>query len=483
MLKFLALLNLPGIILFELFFGGDISITHDMPTTMAPGSEVKVTVRVDKQQLTGFAKLQIDLPQGFNASAIETKGASFTFADGKAKFIWMALPAQSSFNVSYTLSATASASGSQPVTGRFSYIEENERKTKDMASTTITISGTAGAVVDMAPPPVVRDVTINDVVSAGGSAPAIEEPASTQARPASTSAITMVPPQQGAGAVSGTRTITQVNATEVLVQVNVDKGGIRGFGKLQETIPAGFTAVSQITDEAIFTAQDRIVKFVWLNLPSKNMLSVSYKLRSNSQPEGEYAVNGDFGYLLNDETQKAVIGTSKFNVGLPTPESAPVAVNTTTPERTPQPAQPVKTPEPAQPSTTVTTPPSRPAVTTPEPEPVTAQTTKPRPTSRIPAPETGITYKVQITAAHREVGSPYFQKRHRYGGDFTIEHHQGWIKYVTGRYDAYAGARSQRDRFIADGHNFPGPFVTAYNNGERITVQEALMLSNQRSAQ
>ncbi len=485
MLKFLTLLNLPGILLFELFFGGNISITHDMPTTMAPGSEVKVTVRVDKQQLSGFAKLQIDLPQGFNASAIETKGASFTFADGKAKFIWMALPAQPSFTVSYTLSATASASGSQPVMGRFSYIEENERKTAEMPTSTITISGTAGTIVDLATPPAVESATMNDVVSASGAAPMVS-PVVTEA-PASTSNITMIPAQQGAGSVGGKRTVTSINATEVLVEVTVDKGNIRGFGKLQETIPAGFTAISQINDEAIFTTQDRIVKFVWLNLPSKSTMSVSYKLRSNGQPEGEYAVNGDFGYLLNDETQKAVIGTTKFNLGLPTPESAPVAVTTTQPERTLQTATPVKTtPEPVQQPVAVVTPPTTRPTPTPvvsEPAPVTAQASKPRSASRIPSPETGITYKVQITAAHREVGSPYFQKRHRYSGDFTIEHHQGWIKYVTGRYDAYAQARGQRDKYVADGHNFPGPFVTAYNNGERITVQEALMLSNQRSAQ
>ena len=77
----------------------------------------------------------------------------------------------------------------------------------------------------------------------------------------------------------------------------------------------------------------------------------------------------------------------------------------------------------------------------------------------------------------------YFATRHRYHGDFSVERHQGWIKFVTGKFGSYAEARDQRVAFNAAGHAFPGPFVTAYNNGERISVQEALVLSNQKWVQ
>ena len=117
-----------------------------------------------------------------------------------------------------------------------------------------------------------------------------------------------------------------------------------------------------------------------------------------------------------------------------------------------------------------------------ETEPATAQASPARAT-QTPAPETGIAFKVQITAAHREVGSAYFIQRHRYDGPFSIEHNDGWIKYVTGMFAQYRSARDQRQAYIDAKHNFPGPFVTAYNNGERITVQEALMIARQQPAQ
>ncbi len=477
--QLILFVNLVGLMLIDLFFVADINITQNVPTTMAPGSEVRVTVTVDKGSLGGFAKLQLDLPQGLTATAIETKGASFTFADQKAKFIWMALPSSTSFKVSYTLKADAEARGPLTIQGRLSYIEDNERKTYDLPAATVDLGTEAPAPIALVESEEAEAPGAMDLVSAasgapmGGAAAAVVHQASG------------IAPMQGPGNVSGTRVITPITEQEILVEVVVTKGDIRGFGKLQETIPAGFTAMEKTSDEAIFTAQDRIVKFVWLNLPARGEIKVVYKLRANSQPDGEYSIDGDFGYLLNDETQRATLGTSKFWIGarafemmagdpsklgemdnqdadlaLRQKQAAEEAARKAAEEaaRKAQQEAQARAQEAAKPKTA----------------PVG---------DRIPGPEKGVVYKVQITAAHREVGRAYFQARHRYGGEFQIERHQGWIKYVTGRYTDYQQARDKRVDFVRDGHEFPGPFVTAYSDGERITVQQALMISNQKWVQ
>ena len=59
------------------------------------------------------------------------------------------------------------------------------------------------------------------------------------------------------------------------------------------------------------------------------------------------------------------------------------------------------------------------------------------------------------------------------------ETHEGWFKYTTGNYSEYKAARDRRVK-LADNDVNTGPFVTAYNNGNRITVQEALMVANQK---
>lgn len=486
----ILLINFVGLLLLDVLLGTDPTVTQNLPASMAAGSETRVTVTIAKGDINGFAKLQLELPVGLSVTAVDTKGASFTFADRKAKFIWMALPSGSSFKITYTLTADANISGLKQITGRLSYIDENERRIYDLPTAEINIgAGTQAATIAQVTEVEMNEDDINaeDLVSVAGGAP------TKGLMVAVLGQANGIVPIQGAGGISGQRIIKPISETELLVEVTINKGDIRGFGKLQETVPQGFTAVESQSDEAIFTAQDRIVKFVWLNLPARNTVKVVYKLRADQRPDGEYSIDGEFGYLLNDETQKAVLGTSRFFVGpkalellaqdgsgldtLENPDAALAAQQKAQREADAKAAEAKAKQEAAQLAQ------QQNERTTAATEASAQQTPKTTPTPRIPAPEKGVSYKVQITAAHREVGSAYFKARHRYSGDFSIERHQGWIKYVTGGATSYQDARDLRNNLVQAGHEFPGPFVTAYNNGERITVQEALMLSNQQWVQ
>jgi hypothetical protein len=54
----------------------------------------------------------------------------------------------------------------------------------------------------------------------------------------------------------------------------------------------------------------------------------------------------------------------------------------------------------------------------------------------------------------------------------------GFTKFMVGKHGEYKEARNHRETVKSKGVN--GAFVAAYNGPSRITVQEALMISNQR---
>ena len=96
----------------------------------------------------------------------------------------------------------------------------------------------------------------------------------------------------------------------------------------------------------------------------------------------------------------------------------------------------------------------------------------------VPAPDPGVSFRVQVLAAHTHVKSPWFKQKFGFRDPIDAEPHESWIKYTTGSFADYASARNRREE-LAAGYAFPGPFVTAYEEGERITVQEALVLAQQ----
>ena len=489
----LGLAHLFGLFFLSAIFGVDIDIRQDIPSQLSPGEEVIVSVEISKGDIQGFAKLQLEVPTGLTISAVETQGASFTFADQKAKFIWMALPPEESFTVSYNLQVSQTAIGLKELSGRFSYIEDNERKIHQLGVSTMDIQD-AG-----------RTAAEGDLITSTEE----ETPELDNALIGSTGPVSypfeLLEAIQGPGDVSAERKITRSGPQDFLVEVSLNKGDIRGFGKLQETIPTGFIAMEKRSADAIFTTQGEVVKFVWLNLPPDEILEVSYKLRVINATEPHYKIDGEFGYLLNDETQKATLASTPFSMeeevmaqnepaeespaseepiqeeeNEPVVEVEPVeAMNEVSNE--PQETEEPETPEVEEVVAVQETPEPKDVVAEPEEEEVFVEEVEP--VSNVPSPEHGVTYKVQITAAHKDVGREYFISRHKFYDDFGIERHQGWTKYLTGKYGKYADARNRRNDLVNKGHKFPGPFVTAYNDGQRITVQEALMISNQKWVQ
>lgn len=466
----LLLLNVTGYLLFNILFADGVVIEDNTPAQLAPGAKTKVEIHVNKGNVTGFAKLQLELPDGLTATPAETNGASFTFSGQKAKFIWMSLPQDQEFTVAYYLEAAASATGNKVIKGTFSYIKENQRVDYEMQSKVVAISADA----------VVADNTSDSDTSSGS--------------------------QGGSTGTQATglrceRTVTELNSGEYMVNLRVKESDLDGFAKIQEIVPDGFMIQEEDSDGAVVTTSDDGVKFVWFEVPQMSEFGVSYRLVAES-PGDAPDVTGTFSYVLNNQPKEVAVidqGTTEMIVdNTPDPVTDTTTEDTTTDTTTDTDTSTsgedvadntsdtgsdndagTDTDTTTDTSTDTTTEDTTADVVADVEEPKEIEQKEAPKSTSVPNPETGVSYKVQIAASHNVVTQAYFEKKHSFKKNVNIENHQGWVKYTTGSFDVYKGARDERER-IRNAHSFRGPFVTAYNEGERITVQEALMISKQK---
>src|SRR5690606_28438540 len=134
MVKFL-LITFNAILFFIISLFGKvdgIGISGNFPTTMKPGSEAVIELKVKKGSMGGFAKLQLDVPEGFSATEIDSKGSNFSFTPGLIKWVWPALPTEDEVVVKFKLVADAGMSGVKTIGGKFSYVENNAKQVVDM---------------------------------------------------------------------------------------------------------------------------------------------------------------------------------------------------------------------------------------------------------------------------------------------------------------------------------------------------------------
>lgn len=461
-----------GFFLLALSQKQEIKVNHDAPVTMKPGEEALVSVTLDKSDVMGFAKFQITLDKGLTAELVDGGGASFTFNNQVGKFIWMSLPESRKISMKIRIKADADALGSLELNQRFSYIYNNERKNFD------------------APPHKIEVGEKSEL-----NALRIKESMSQKS--------------ENAGASLQTeRIISAAGVNQWRVEIHVDKEDLTGFAKIEETIPDGYTVIDLKSSGAIFNIDDNEVKYIWYDFPETDRVTVSYKILPVMAMEAKKPkIDGAFSFLRNETTVSVPIGD-----GLDIPKDDPAEETAETPTEPEEPdtsaaatekaetadevaeavPEPESTPEPVKEVEPEPAPKAEPA---PEPKPKTDKKPEPEPKREttatakaytdgnivdVPMPETGIFYRVQIAAGKNNLSKAVFEKLYKFEEGFHIEPGGTWIKYTTGFHQVYKAARNDRERITAKYDKFQGPFVAAYNDGERITVQEALMVTKQK---
>ena len=517
-------------LLLGIFSSDTVLIENNTPAMLAPGVRTLVEVNVRKGDVQGFSKLELTLPDGFVATPGDIKGASFTFSGDKAKFVWMNLPEEDLFKVSYYLESQVGVEGAYEIKGTFSYVRENIREDIYVPTRTVVVKENYEAPVDVVTPsaPVVR----------------VEEPVLE---------------------MSCERRIERLGDNEYLVRLKVNNNRIVGFGKILEVLPDNCSTNRDNDGGAVITQDANSIKFVWFEVPTAPSFEISYRVMCISDGAVP-AIRGQLSYTENGNpftvdivqmeapsdlvasqpadnttaaqsqttTTDSIASTAQGNAqstdtttqnaqegangsiaggNQVTQVSNDTAVTNNTAANNPKSIQKVLDSEDYQKYYIDKQVENAKVIVDGKEKDLIAEmqkqvdilrkideeqkarkqeqqneievvTSVDNETTRtagntVPSAEKGITYKVQILAAHRVVDKSYLKKKFSFEESYNIEHHNGWIKYTTGMYTQYKDARDARVKITSASSKLPGPFVTAYNDGERITVQEALLISKQ----
>ena len=146
--------------------GRKIVCVRQTPFQARTGNDIMVNLLVYKQDLNRFAKIEERIPPGFEAVVLESMNGLFTFKDGVAKYVWMTLPDQKGFTISYRLIPEGSKSLKDlQIKGTFSYISNGRNISVDVIEKDVYLSGISQANIE----------ALIEALSSGGELPAGEE--------------------------------------------------------------------------------------------------------------------------------------------------------------------------------------------------------------------------------------------------------------------------------------------------------------------
>ncbi len=425
----------------------DITIDFSMPGKAVAGEKIPVKVVIHKGAHTDFARFKQKIPPGFEVKPVQSANSDFTFKNGEINFIWLKLPTQKDITIDYLMIPNIRLQGVFHFTGLFSYINEGEREEIAVPEKTLTIL----------PSPLARK---KDTVSQTSAASK-----KVTGKPSSSSLIIYreVPEKTRDG-------------KSWIVRILIQRGFVDKLARVEENIPEGYIAENIEGKGSIFSYRSGNLKYIWMNMPSDSLFVISYKLvpvdkRAKEPP----SVTGTFSYMLNNQPAIKKIKSVKIPIPLHASEKDYSMLIT---ELNKTSGAQMMAEKPAENSASV------PAVGTAVPaKTVAVSENKPGlPTEivRHPAAKArGIYFRVQILATRHPVEIERYMKEHHIPGKIYRETDNGLYKYATGSFTLYRDARAFVEHLM-ETSDIDGAFVTAYDNGKRITVREALDRTGQK---
>ena len=443
----IILFNTFVVFLFSILFGDSaITVVGNFPKSVNPGYDFVAEITVKEAKLDGFAKLVFQVPKGFLVKEMESRNGAFAFKKNVATITWKKINSTGDLKLKFLVTAIVKTIGAKKLEAKFSYILNNKKVAVSMPSAEIFVGETEEPIIT--PIDTIKKIVLDTIKKQNPDTMLTKVVIESKEKPS------LDNPIEPNSSIECKRTyVNGKKPNEVIVEVSIAKGSITGFAKYQDILPFGCKAKSISTNGSSFSVADGKVKFVWVSLPPDEELNISYSLERNPILLNEVSLEqAEFSYLEKNQSKKTILPSLPISF-LAVPQSAAGT-----------------DPKPTVTKQSVVTK----TVKKTEIEPSTPRTNEPV----ISKTDGSVSFLVQIGAFKAKIAADKLASLYQLKEPIKSDMHDGFHKFMIGNFDAYKQARLRRDEITQSGCN--GAFVTAYNGSSRITVQEALMISNQK---
>lgn len=426
---------------FIALLAGVPTATVEAPSSVQKNESFIVNVKLNPNGVEDFLRYSMTLPEGWTSEKISDDGATYMMEKKVVKFLWSRVGPRSELNISYKVTPPTDVEGTFDLPCKVSHSVNN-----------------LPSHIQLTP----LKIVVGNAVSPNNNY--VPENTDSTANPAAEVTVSRIVPTEE---VSG----------EFMVAVTINKGDLGSFIKLQDTLPSGFTAKSVSNDGGDWSYENGVVRIQWYNPAKTNAsLHIQYKVVVSPELSGSYPIAGHVSYVEKMENKIIAIDPAyiqlKDNTSLakeePIVKEEPIAKEQLVVKEYPiVKDQPVVKEEPV-----VKEGPIAKEQPIAKEEPNNNVTQDP-----IVSRTQGITFAIQIAAMQRLVPTSYY--KNTFGLPVVnAEQIEGLNKYTTGSFATYQDARNSRESVRSKG--VESPFVVAYSNGKRVTVQEALMITYQK---
>lgn len=115
------------ILSFKAFSQIDYYVDIIIPSKLEAGTEYSIDIIIHKENISGFAKLELYMPVGIDIFPIESNGATLIKQNQIAKYIWIELPNNKEIKLSAKIKVDYKISGYKEIYGNFYFIQDKNK--------------------------------------------------------------------------------------------------------------------------------------------------------------------------------------------------------------------------------------------------------------------------------------------------------------------------------------------------------------------